>query len=129
MDTVATQKSLTEAQTIAGVQGAYFAVTGIWPLVSYRTFEKVTGPKKDNWLVKTVGVVIGCIGATLLRSALRNAESGETRFLALSSALGLIGIDSYFAATGRISKVYLLDAVVEATFVAAWLNERNRERR
>ena len=128
MDAVVTKKHLAKAHTLAGVQGAYFAVTGIWPLVSYRTFEKVTGPKKDDWLVKTVGVLIGCIGATLLRSVLRDEQSSETEFLALSCALGLIGIDSYFVTTGRISRVYLLDAVVEVMFVAAWLDERNRQR-
>ena len=97
-------------------------MSGIWPLVHYRSFEKVTGPKKDDWLVKTVGVLVACIGVTLLRSARRKARSPETRFLALSSAAGLIGVDGYFSGIGRISKVYLLDAAVEAAFIAAWLN-------
>jgi hypothetical protein len=30
---------------IASLQGTYFLATGIWPLVSRRTFERVTGPK------------------------------------------------------------------------------------
>jgi len=29
---------------------------GVWPLVSLRTFEGVTRPKVDSWLVKSVGV-------------------------------------------------------------------------
>jgi hypothetical protein len=39
------------------LQGGYFLFTGIWPLVSRRTFEAVTGPKKDFWLAQTVGVL------------------------------------------------------------------------
>lgn len=110
------------------IQGAYFATTGIWPLLNYRSFEKVTGPKRDDWLVKTVGVMIACIGTTLVLSASRNIQNDETGFLALSSALGLIGVDLYFSGTGRISKIYLLDAVIEAAFAAAWFDERRRER-
>jgi hypothetical protein len=33
-------------------------MTGLWPLVSIGTFQQVTGPKTDLWLVKTVGVLI-----------------------------------------------------------------------
>jgi hypothetical protein len=29
----------------AWIQGVYFAVTGIWPLVSIETFQKVSGKK------------------------------------------------------------------------------------
>ena len=30
------------------VQGAYFLVTGVWPLVSIRSFQAVTGKKTDH---------------------------------------------------------------------------------
>jgi uncharacterized membrane protein len=119
---------MSKARAIASIQGMYFSITGIWPLLAYRSFEKVTGPKRDDWLVKTVGVMITCIGTTLALSAARNTQNKETRFLALSSALGLIGVDSYFSRTGRISKIYLLDAVVETAFVAAWLDEQRKQR-
>jgi hypothetical protein len=54
---------------VASLQGAYFPTTGIWPLVSRRTFEQVTGPKVDNWLAQTVGVLVANIGAVLLLGA------------------------------------------------------------
>jgi hypothetical protein len=53
------------------VQGAYFQLTGIWPLVSIRSFKMVTGEKYDNlpsgldvdhWLVMAVGVLVTSIG-------------------------------------------------------------------
>jgi hypothetical protein len=49
-------------RTFSMGQGIFYALTGFWPLISRRTFEKVTGPKHDFWLVNTVGVVIGTIG-------------------------------------------------------------------
>jgi hypothetical protein len=116
------------SRALATIQGAYFTATGIWPLLHYRSFEKITGPKRDDWLVKTVGVMISCIGATLLLSAASDRPATEIRFLALSSAIGLCGIDTYFSATGRISKIYLLDAVAEVTLATAWLNEERNKR-
>src|SRR4051794_17610666 len=47
------------------LQGLYYLVTGVWPLVSIETFQTVTGWKtdhlvtgreSDHWLVMTVGV-------------------------------------------------------------------------
>ena len=111
------------SRAIAMVQGVYFATTGIWPLLHYRSFEKVTGPKQDDWLVKTVGLMIASIGASLILASSHNTQNDESRFLGLSSALGLIGVDLCYSATGRISKIYALDAIVESVLVAAWLNE------
>src|SRR5579872_3248048 len=96
-------------RAIAMLQGVYFAATGIWPLVHYRSFEKLTGPKQDDWLVKTVGLMIASIGASLVLASSRNIQNAESRFLGLSSALGLTGIDLYYSASGRISKIYALD--------------------
>jgi hypothetical protein len=36
-------------------QGAFYLSSGVWPLISMRTFERITGPKTDKWLVKTGG--------------------------------------------------------------------------
>jgi hypothetical protein len=103
---------------LARLQGLYFLATGVWPLLSMRTFEAVTGPKVDRWLVKTVGVLIGVIGASLVLGARRPAPA--TTVLAVGSAAGLGAIDTIYATRGRISSVYLLDAVLEALLLAAW---------
>src|SRR5437764_10320112 len=55
---------------LSWVQGVYYLLTGVWPLVSIRTFQIVTGVKTDNlptgreadhWLVMAVGVLITAI--------------------------------------------------------------------
>jgi hypothetical protein len=99
----------------------YFVVTGLWPFVSMRTFELVTGPKVDKWLVKTVGALVTVIGGALLLDARR--PSPGTTAAGVGSAIALGGVDVVFSARGRISKVYLLDALVEAALVALWLAE------
>jgi hypothetical protein len=104
---------------LAVVQGTYFLVTGLWPLLSLRTFEAVTGPKADGWLVKTVGVLVAVIGAALLADA-RHPSRG-TIVAGLGSAAALGAVDTIYAARGRIARIYLLDAVAEAALVATWL--------
>jgi hypothetical protein len=50
------------AATPATTQAAYYLMTGLWPLFHRRSFEAVTGPKTDYWLVRTVGVLVAAIG-------------------------------------------------------------------
>lgn len=94
-------------------QAAYYIVTGIWPLLSRRSFEAVTGPKTDWWLVQMVGLLAATIGTALAVGAREERPTPALRTLALLSALSFAGIDTVHALGGRISKIYLGDAVVE----------------
>lgn len=106
--------------TVAMGQGIYDLTTGVWPLLSMRTFLAVTGPKADLWLVRAIGLLTGSIGAALLAGGLRRRITPELRFLGLASALSLGGIDVTYVARRRISPIYLLDALAQAAFVAMW---------
>src|SRR5512138_2105430 len=97
-------------------QGVSWLAMGLWPLVHYRSFEAVTGPKEDDWLVKTVGGLIAIVGGTLLVSARRRDPTPEAAVLGAAAATALAVADLRFVARGRISRVYLLDVVVEAPF-------------
>src|SRR5438270_10614638 len=101
-------------------QGIYFAATGVWPLIDMRSFEAVTGPKVDKWLVRTVGVLVAAIGGTLISAGARRMVTAEIAGLAVGSAAGLAAIDIVYAAKGRISRIYLADAAAEAALIAAW---------
>lgn len=98
-------------------QGLYYVVTGLWPFVHLRSFEKVTGPKYEIWLVRAVGALATAIGVTLLRSSKRPTR--DARSLSITSALAFALIDLTYSARGRISPVYLGDAAVELAFAAA----------
>jgi hypothetical protein len=43
------------ASTLRGLYAPYLLATGVWSLVHRRSFERVTGPKEDYWLVQAVG--------------------------------------------------------------------------
>ena len=118
-----------DAARLATLQGLYFLVTGIWPLASRESFERVTGPKADFWLAQTVGVLVASIGSVLLLGARRRRVGAELGVLGAASAAGLGLVDVVFALRGRIAKVYLLDAAIEGAVVVGWVRTciRNRE--
>jgi hypothetical protein len=118
-------RALTLRGRIAILHGVYYLVTGVWPLLSMRTFEAVTGPKADRWLVRMVGVLAAVIGGVLLRDGLgRKGGRPPDAGLAVGAALGFIAIDVVHVTRGRISRIYLLDALAEAAFVGAWLRRQ-----
>ncbi|HEX9400403.1 MAG TPA: hypothetical protein VF912_09860 [Anaeromyxobacter sp.] len=109
------------ARTLAWGQGLYWAAAGAWPLVHMPSFEAVTGPKRERWLVRTVGVLVLAIGGALALAARRRRVTPELRLLAAGSAAGLGAIDTWYAARRRISPIYLGDAALEAALVAGWI--------
>lgn len=108
---------------LARVQGGYFALTGAWPLLHMRSFQSVTGGKhkSERWLVKTVGVLVGSIGAALIASTAHDKRPDRSmRLLATTSALGLMAIEVWYVAKRQLSPVYLVDAVGEAALAFGW---------
>ena len=103
---------------LLGGQAAYYIFSGLWPILHMGSFEAITGPKVDDWLVRMVGLLAATIGITLA-VALRGRRIGpEVRTLAILSALSFAAIDLRYALQGRISSIYLADAVVELALVA-----------
>jgi hypothetical protein len=122
--------ALMPAVALAWLQGSYFFLTGIWPIVHLRSFLWVTGPKtdhlvtgreEDHWLLMTVSVLIVSVGLTLLVSAYRRSVSAEIATLAIAASLGLTAIDVIYVARQVIWPIYLLDAVIEVILISAWL--------
>jgi hypothetical protein len=105
---------------VAAVQGVYFLVTGVWPLVHIESFLAVTGPKTDLWLVYTVGALVAVVGAVLLAAARSGRVTPEVALLAVGSALALTAIDVIFVARGVIDPIYLADAAAEVVLVGWW---------
>jgi len=102
-------------------QGAYFFLTGVWPLVHMPSFLAVTGPKTDLWLVRTVGLLITIIAVHLLLAGWRGNPSQETIVLAMGSALFLMAVDVWYVARGTIDRIYLLDAAAELVLLGLWI--------
>lgn len=98
-------------------QALFYFVTGLWPLAHMPSFERVTGPKLDDWLVYTVGLLLASIGVALWAGARRPGL--PIVLLAALTALSIGAVDTVFALIGRISPVYLLDAAIELGFLVA----------
>ena len=109
-----------EAVRLARLQAIFYIATGVWPFISMRTFEGVTGPKVDRWLVKTVGALVAVIGCALGLASRRRQLAPEVVLVAAGSAAALAAIDTIYVAKRRISPVYLLDALAELALVTGW---------
>lgn len=113
-------------------QGVYYIITGLWPVVNMYSFELITGPKTDDWLVKMVGLLAASIGVALLFAARGARPSVEGYVLGLTSALSFAAIDVIYVLDGTLLVVYLLDALLELCIVllllvGAWVGrERNK---
>ena len=103
------------------VQGSIYVASGLWPIVHLRSFEQVTGPKVDGWLVKTVGGLLAVTGASLIAGGTVRRPPSALRMLGLGTAAVLALVDVVYASRRRISKVYLADAALQAALGALWL--------
>ena len=106
---------------LAAMQAVVWLGTGFWPLRHMRSFQAVTGPKVDGWLVRTVSLLIVVIGATIGLAGRRDRIDQETALLGGASAATLATVDVVGVAVGRISPVYLLDAAFELPLAAGGL--------
>jgi hypothetical protein len=106
---------------LARAHGAFNVLFGLWPLVHMRSFELVSGPKTDDWLVRTVSGLMVANGFTQLTAEPTPAALAQTRLVGIGTAATFAAVDVVYATSGRISKVYLLDALLEAGWIAAWL--------
>ncbi len=102
--------------TVFLLHGAYFLITGIWPLLSMESFIAATGPKQDTWLVQMVGLLAASIGLTFGVSSLRRQRLPIV--LGLSVASSFLLMDVIYVAKGVIDRIYLLDAALQAVFLA-----------
>ncbi len=102
------------------IQASYLIVTGLWPLASYRSFEWVTGTKRDDWLVKTIGLLTAIMGVAIMTDG--GARTRQTRLLGVGSAVAFGLVDVWYAGVRRrIRPIYLADAVVQTGFLVGWL--------
>ncbi len=106
---------------VARLQGVFYVLTGLWPVLSRATFEAVAGPKTDYWLVQAFGSVLAMIGVVLLFAARTGRIGREVVVLGVGMATVVAGCDVLAAAQPRNSGAYLADAAVEAGFVVWWV--------
>jgi hypothetical protein len=116
---------------LALAQGIYYAAAGAWPLLHLRSFEKVTGPKLEEWLTKGVGACWLNVGIELIQAGLRGGHvRRDVRALAVRMAVTFAAFDFHYAGRRRrISPVYLINGFVQLAFVVLWGAARLAEQR
>lgn len=99
------------------MQGIYFVVTGIWPLLNMASFITATGPKQDTWLVEMVGLLSASIGLTYIVASLR--KHPLPILLGYTVSVSFLIMDIVYVARDEMSRIYLLDAAIQAAFIIA----------
>lgn len=105
---------------VAAVQGAYYLLSGLWPLLAIDLFLSVTGPKEELWLVRAVAGLLVVAGLVLLLAGLRRRVGVDVRILGMGFAVVLAVVDVVYVWNGTIRPVFLLDAAVEVAVLAGW---------
>lgn len=104
------------AERASRAQGPYYLLGGVWPLVHFRSFAAVAGPKPDVFQTQIAGALFGSIGATLL---LAPRTQPWVRALAATSGLACALVD--LRHVRRLRRVFLLDAALNGAFAVAAL--------
>ena len=112
-------QALRAPRAMAGFEAAYFIATGVWPLLHRDSFERVTGEKRDFWLVRTVGGLAAAAGLAMGVAVARGSKPPETAVLALATGSVFAAADVRAARTE--SRIYLADALLQAAFAPVWL--------
>ena len=101
------------------IHGAYYLIGGAWPLISLETFEYVTGPKYDDWLVRSVALLLVVAGIILVTQPKGSIERSAVK-LAFGTSLALGCVAMITSAGVWISSVYFLDGTLHLLFAATW---------
>jgi hypothetical protein len=113
-----------DQRAVARGHGLFNIVGGAWPLLHLPSFEAVLGPKVDRWLVRTVAGLMIVNGAVQVSVGSSPEALQQASRIGIGTALTLGTIDVVYAPRGRISKVYLVDALLEGAWILAWLHAR-----
>jgi hypothetical protein len=106
----------------------YYAVTALWPVLHFPSFQWVVGPKPDRFQFFTTTWLIAVIAAALGVGARKAEPDAAVPALAVTGAAAFIGVELAFIR--QIRKVFLLDMLAEALLGAAvlwrWLGRDSR---
>ena len=99
---------------------SYLCIGGSWPLLHLPSFEAVTGPKVDDFLVRSVAGILLWTAVVLYTQVPkpRFAPSTGSLALGLSLVLGLVAVIG--AASGSSRWVYFIDGAIHLGFALAW---------
>lgn len=75
---------------VLGFQGAYYALTGLWALVSLESFSRVTGHAGDPFEMHSIAAMALVLGLFFIRSAREPSLRRPAGALALGIAVAVL---------------------------------------
>lgn len=104
------------------IQGIYFFITLIWPVIHIESFMWVTGWKADIWLVKTVSALLLPYALICFWIAFKRQLISLLIILTMIvTGLGLATVEIYYYLNGSIRWVYFVDALLQMIFLIWWI--------
>ena len=102
------------------VQGIYYLLTGLWPLLRLNSLP-LTGSASPNWLPQPVHLLVLCTGVVLLKGSRDQNIKQGVKVLSIAAALALLLIDLYFPFSGTVSKLFIIDGILQFSCLVLWL--------
>lgn len=102
-------------RSLLRLQGGYYVLGGLWPLVHFRSFEQVAGPKPDRFQTQVTSVLFISAGVTLLAGISKPGPAApQVRLLATGAGTGLALLD--LAYRRRLRGIFRVEALMETIF-------------
>ncbi len=105
------------AQRAGRIQGANYLLGGLWRLLHPRSFERVAGPKPDQFQTDVSAALFTAAGAALIAGTLNGAPQGPARVLAIGAPVAVAVVDVRHRR--QIRGLFRLEAALEIGFAAA----------
>jgi len=102
------------------LQSLYYLFTGLWPLLHMLSFSAESGPKANEWLLKTEIMLIVCIIAAFMIDLYTRRYTTSIVFLAISSSIGFLYIDLWHTLFHGMTGIYLIDSATHLVLMTVW---------
>lgn len=104
----------------AFIQGTYYCLIGLWPLIHPGSFIEVAEIKNDLWMAKIIGLLLMVIGVVLLYAWYHLQNANSLVLLGMASTMVCSGSDLYYFLNRVLPDVYLIDAMIQAALFNVW---------
>lgn len=108
-------------QPVPFVQGTYYLLIGLWPIVAFDSLPAASAAADHPWSLPAYGLVLAVIGIWLLVAGRKRDALAETARSGILVALVVASVDVLLVVHGTAPLVYLADAVVQCAFVVWWV--------
>lgn len=107
-------------QLVGKLQGAYYMLAGLWPLVAPDHFMSFTGARAELWLAQMLGALMAAAGIVLWQGTQQRCINASVPLLGVLVAMGLLGAELNYVSEQTLARSYLMEGVAEFAFLIGW---------